>query len=263
MKESVIEEKTGKRLQQMTMTALMTAVICILAPLSIPIGPVPISFTALAIYLSLYLLGWKLGTVSCLIYILLGAVGLPVFSGIPIGPVPISFTALAIYLSLYLLGWKLGTVSCLIYILLGAVGLPVFSGFSGGIGKLLGPTGGYIIGFLPMAVLAGAVMERYHNRFIQFSAMTAGMALCYVFGTIWFCIVMKTTVAAALRHRNENYRGSSSERVCNSVYSGRYDQNYDCSDRGTNIEKKITAGRNIGKIKGIAVIRDKANSREI
>lgn len=151
MKESVIEEKTGKRLQKMTMTALMTAVICILAPLSIPIGPVPISFTALAIYLSLYLLGWKLGTVSCLIYILLGAVG-----------------------------------------------LPVFSGFSGGIGKLLGPTGGYIIGFLPMAVLAGAVMERYHNRFIQFSAMTAGMALCYVFGTIWFCIVMKTTVAAAL-----------------------------------------------------------------
>lgn len=49
-----------------------------------------------------------------------------------------------------------------------------------------------------MAVLAGAVMERYHNRFIQFSAMTAGMALCYIFGTIWFCIVMKTTVAAAL-----------------------------------------------------------------
>lgn len=151
MKESVIEEKTGKKLQKMTMTALMTAVICILAPLSIPIGPVPISFTALAIYLSLYLLGWKLGTVSCLIYILLGAVG-----------------------------------------------LPVFSGFSGGIGKLLGPTGGYIIGFLPMAVLAGAIIERYHNRFIRFSAMTAGMALCYVFGTIWFCIVMKTTVAAAL-----------------------------------------------------------------
>lgn len=51
-------------------------------------------------------------------------------------------------------------------------------------------------------------------------------------------------------HRNENYRGSSSECVCISVYSGRYDQNYDCSDRGTNIEKKITAGRNIGKIKG-------------
>ena len=64
-----------------TMTALMAAVTCILAPLSIPIGPVPISFTNLAIYLSLYLLGWKKGTISYLIYLLMGFVGLPVFSG--------------------------------------------------------------------------------------------------------------------------------------------------------------------------------------
>ena len=66
---------------EITMTALMAAVTCILAPLSIPIGPVPISFTNLAIYLSLYLLGWKKGTISYLIYLLLGLVGLPVFSG--------------------------------------------------------------------------------------------------------------------------------------------------------------------------------------
>ena len=91
-----------------TMTALMAAVTCILAPLSIPIGPVPISFTNLAIYLSLYLLGWKKGTVSYLIYLLMGFVG-----------------------------------------------LPVFSGFTGGPAKLAGPTGGYIIGFIVMAVIAG------------------------------------------------------------------------------------------------------------
>ena len=54
---------------EITMTALMAAVTCILAPLSIPIGPVPISFTNLAIYLSLYLLGWKKGTISYLIYL--------------------------------------------------------------------------------------------------------------------------------------------------------------------------------------------------
>ena len=92
----------------MAVTALMTAVTCILAPLSIPIGPVPISLTNFAIYLSLYLLDWKKGTIS---YIL--------------------------------------------YLLLGLVGLPVFSGFTGGIGKLAGPTGGYIIGFIPMAIIAG------------------------------------------------------------------------------------------------------------
>ena len=66
---------------EMTVTALMTAVTCILAPLSIPIGPVPISFTNLAIYLSLYLLGWKRGTISYLVYLLIGLVGVPVFSG--------------------------------------------------------------------------------------------------------------------------------------------------------------------------------------
>ena len=64
-----------------TVTALMTAVTCILAPLSIPIGPVPISLTNLAIYISLYLLGWKRGTISYLIYLLIGLVGIPVFSG--------------------------------------------------------------------------------------------------------------------------------------------------------------------------------------
>ena len=60
---------------EITITALMTAVTCILAPMSIPIGPVPISFTNLAIYLSLYLLGWKRGTISYLIYLLIGLVG--------------------------------------------------------------------------------------------------------------------------------------------------------------------------------------------
>ena len=111
----------------MAVTALMTAVTCILAPLSIPIGPVPISLTNFAIYLSLYLLDWKKGTVS---YIL--------------------------------------------YLLLGLVGLPVFSGFTGGIGKLAGPTGGYILG------------------------MIVGSAICYAFGTAWFCIQAGYTVSAAL-----------------------------------------------------------------
>ena len=76
---------------------------------------------------------------------------------IPIGPVPISLTNLAIYLSLYLLNWKRGTISYCLYLLIGLAGLPVFSGFSGGIGKLAGPTGGYIIGFIPMVLHAGRI----------------------------------------------------------------------------------------------------------
>ncbi|MFR3344509.1 MAG: biotin transporter BioY [Anaerobutyricum sp.] len=67
---------------------------------------------------------------------------------IPIGAVPISFTNLVIYLTVYLLGAKKGCISYLIYMLLGVVGLPVFSGYTGGIAKLAGPTGGYLVGFI-------------------------------------------------------------------------------------------------------------------
>lgn len=68
-------------IKNMTYTALMTAVICILAPLSIQIGPIPISFTNLVLYFAVYIIGTKYATYSYMIYYLLGLVGLPVFSG--------------------------------------------------------------------------------------------------------------------------------------------------------------------------------------
>ena len=72
---------------QMTLIAVMAAITCILGPLSIPIpiSPVPISLTNLAIYLTVCLLGWKFGTISYLIYLLIGIAGLPVFSGFSSG----------------------------------------------------------------------------------------------------------------------------------------------------------------------------------
>ena len=74
------QELQKNKTYALTATALMTAVTCILAPLSVPIGPVPISLTNFVIFLSLYLLNWKKGTLSLLIYLLLGLAGLPVFS---------------------------------------------------------------------------------------------------------------------------------------------------------------------------------------
>lgn len=76
-----MQKKNRYSAYRLTMTAVMTAVTCILAPFSISIGPIPISFTNLAIYFALYLLGWKSATVSYLVYVLIGLVGLPVFSG--------------------------------------------------------------------------------------------------------------------------------------------------------------------------------------
>ena len=75
-------ENTNKiSTKQLTLIGVMTAVTCILGPLSLQIGIVPISFTNLAIYFSVYLLGGKRGTLSYLVYLFIGLVGLPVFSG--------------------------------------------------------------------------------------------------------------------------------------------------------------------------------------
>ena len=76
-----MNEKKIFDLKSMVLMALFAALTCVLAPLSIPIGPVPISFTNLVIYFSLYVLGWQRATITYLVYLLLGLVGLPVFSG--------------------------------------------------------------------------------------------------------------------------------------------------------------------------------------
>lgn len=139
-------------IQQIAMIAVMTAVTCVLAPLSVPIGPVPISLTNLVIYFSLYLLGWKLGTLSYVIYLLIGLVG-----------------------------------------------VPVFSGFSAGPAKLFGPTGGYLIGFIPMAIIAGIVIDKYTEKWLLcLLAMIVGTIVCYALGTAWLAYEAKMDMMAAL-----------------------------------------------------------------
>ncbi len=105
---------------------------------------------------------------------------------VPIGPVPISLTHISVFMAVYALGMAKGTISYLIYLLLGAVGLPVFSGFSGGVAKLMGATGGYLIGFIFMALAAGWVIDHTEKRYLHLAGMIAGDAVCYLFGTIWF-----------------------------------------------------------------------------
>ncbi len=117
---------------------------------------------------------------------------------IPIGPIPISLTTLVLYLALYLLGWKLSTASLIAYLALGMAGAPVFSGFSGGAGKLFGPTGGYLIGFLPLVLVSGWVLAHTSTRWVQFLGFVLGTALCYAFGTAWFCFQTKSALGPAL-----------------------------------------------------------------
>jgi biotin transport system substrate-specific component len=117
---------------------------------------------------------------------------------LPFTPVPISLTNLVVYLSVCLLGWRLGTVSYLVYLLIGLVGLPVFSGFTGGAGKLFGPTGGYLIGFIFMAIVAGLFMERQSRWYFRLLGMILGTLIAYLFGTLWLAYVAKMNFQGAL-----------------------------------------------------------------
>ncbi len=106
--------------------------------------------------------------------------------------VPFTLQLLGVFLALRLLGGKDGTLSILLYIALGAVGLPVFSNFSAGIAALIGPTGGYILGFVLMAALYWALEKHLNSWLWQEAALLAGLALCYAFGTVWFTTVMNS-----------------------------------------------------------------------
>ena len=70
--------------------------------------------------------------------------------------------------------------SYLIYLLIGIAGLPVFSGFSSGFAKLLGPTGGYLIGFIPMAIICGFAFEKFSNRGMQIVGLAIGTIVAYI-----------------------------------------------------------------------------------
>lgn len=140
--------------KSLTMIGVMSAIICILGPLSIPL---------------------------------------------PFSPVPISLTNLAIYFTIYVLGMKKSTISYLIYLLIGLIGLPVFSSFSSGPAKLLGPTGGYLIGFIFIALISGLFIDRWFSNYVLcFIGMLLGTAICYLLGTIWLAYQAHLSFYAAL-----------------------------------------------------------------
>ena len=118
---------------------------------------------------------------------------------VPVGPIPITLASFAVYLAGALLGLKRGTIAVAVYILLGALGLPVFSGFQGGLHKLAGVTGGFIVGYLPCAALTGLASDRFGKRHWALPVgMIAGTAALYAIGTVWFMISMGQSLPAAL-----------------------------------------------------------------
>lgn len=118
---------------------------------------------------------------------------------VPLGPVPVSLCTFLLYLSAWLLHPGQAAAATGVYILLGAAGLPVFSGFMGGLGHLAGPTGGYIIGYLPLSVICALFVEKFPaRRWMHLLGMILGAAVLYATGTVWFCLLTRTSPAQAL-----------------------------------------------------------------
>ncbi len=134
--------------------AMMAAVLCILSPIALPIGPIPVSLSVFAVLLSVYAVGDR----------------------------------------------RAALFSVVLYILIGLCGMPVFSGYAGGPAKLFGPTGGFIIGYLPMVWIAGFFVDRYKLKkwYMQFLGMSLGLLACYACGTLWFCALSGSTLWESL-----------------------------------------------------------------
>lgn len=137
---------------QMAVTALMTAVMCVLGPLTVPIGAVPISLANFVICLTAWLLGPKFGTLSVAVYLCIGLIG-----------------------------------------------VPVFSGYGAGLAKIAGPTGGYLVGYLLLALIGGLFIEKSNgNPVVSGIGLVLGDAACYVLGTAWFVFQMQCELGYAL-----------------------------------------------------------------
>ena len=137
---------------QMAVTALMAAVMCVLGPLTVPIGAVLISLANFVICLTAWLLGPKFGTLSVAVYLCIGLIG-----------------------------------------------VPVFSGYGAGLAKIAGPTGGYLVGYLLLALIGGLFIEKSNgNPVVSGIGLVLGDAACYVLGTAWFVFQMQCELGYAL-----------------------------------------------------------------
>lgn len=145
--------------REIVSTALMCAIISVLAPLAIPLA----------------------------------------------GGVPVSMATFAVMLAGAICGPKWGTLSTLLYVIIGAVGLPVYANYASGFGNLVGPTGGYLIGYIPLAFCVGYGYWKFGKEKTGVQKIAAlvisiliGEVILYILGTVWFMYIGQTPLMSAL-----------------------------------------------------------------
>ncbi len=139
------------KIQRMVFAALLAALLAVLSPFVIPVGPVPITLALFVVFLT-------------------GAVLPPLYAVASVG----------------------------VYLLIGLTGLPVFSGFVGGPGVLFGPTGGYLLGYFSIALAVSLSVQFSQKWWAWAVGALLGLAGCYLFGTLWFMLMMHADLIPAL-----------------------------------------------------------------
>lgn len=112
--------------------------------------------------------------------------------------IPFTLQTFAIFTTVAMLGGKRGTLSVVCYILLGLCGVPVFANFNSGASALFGPTGGYIMGFILMALIMWGC-EKFIGKktSVLVISMFLGLIVCYLFGSLWYMFVFMNSTGAS------------------------------------------------------------------
>ena len=132
----------------------------------------------------------------------LTAVGAWIAFTMPWSPVPVVLANLFVLLSGVVLGKWLGALSQIVYILMGVIGIPVFAKFTAGPEVLVGPTGGYLVGYVIAAFAVGLMMELLAGKVPQVAqvavSLSVGALLIYVPGVLWLADNLDISLQAAL-----------------------------------------------------------------
>lgn len=131
--------------------------------------------------------------IICSIFASITAILSQVSIPIPFTTVPLTMQVFAVTLAGVVLGAKRGFISQTVYVFIGSIGIPVFAQMSGGIGVVLGPTGGFILGFPLMALVVGYFSEKFKNPIYILLGMIVGLLIDYTIGTIMFSVITKMT----------------------------------------------------------------------
>ncbi len=137
--------------------------------------------------------------------VLASLLGASAYVAIPIGPVPITLQVLVVFLAGLYLGPYWGSVSVLLYLVAGAIGAPVFSGGTAGVGVLVGPTGGYLLGYAIAPLVIGLLVHDGHrirdpatvSLGVVVAALVAATLLIYGLGAGWLAWVLELSATEA------------------------------------------------------------------